>query len=134
MYKKISLIREREDMLDVLDELIDRFGEPPRETVALLKISLIRALASASGIGKVAFSDGSVVFHAERLELGVWSELFGEIRGLTFRAASSPTVIYKLSSGEDKLEAAIKILDRYKAVLNEEKEARAASEKGKSET
>ncbi len=116
MYKKISLIRNGEDMQDVLDELIDRFGAPPRQTEALLKISLIRALAEASRISRVEYTGGNLIFHAQKLELGAWSEAFSAVAGLAFRrGAASPSVVYKVKKGERELDMAVKILSAYKA-------------------
>lgn len=53
MYKKISGVRSEEDEDDILDELTDRFGDVPRETVNLVKISHIRFLAEELGIERV---------------------------------------------------------------------------------
>jgi len=120
MYKKISLIRDKEDMQDVLDELIDRFGEPPRVTEALLKISLVRALASSSRVSRVDFEGGTLIFRTERIELAIWSELFNSYTGLAFRASGTcPTVNYRLKKGEDVLDTAISILGEYKRVYRE---------------
>ena len=45
MYKKIAAIRTEEDADELYDEMVDRFGDIPRETVNLIKISQIRSLA-----------------------------------------------------------------------------------------
>ncbi|MGM0548752.1 MAG: transcription-repair coupling factor, partial [Bacillota bacterium] len=39
IYKKIKAIRNEADALDTIDELIDRFGEPPLEVMRLINIS-----------------------------------------------------------------------------------------------
>lgn len=123
MYKKISLIRDSEDMQDVLDELIDRFGAPPKQTEALLKISLIRALAESTRISRVEYTGGSLVFYQQKPELGAWSEVFSAIPGLSFRAAAaSPGVVYKVKKGERELDVAIKILSGYKAAADTKEE------------
>ena len=119
MYKKISLIRDTGDAEDILDEFIDRFGEPPRETEDLIKISLLRSLASQCRISKVEFTN-QIIFHLERMELGIWSELFGQFSSLAFRAALTPSVTYRLSKGEKPLEAAISVLAEYNRLLSEE--------------
>lgn len=46
LYKKISVIETKEEMLDVYDETLDRFGEVPNEVNNLMQISLIRYTAS----------------------------------------------------------------------------------------
>ena len=53
MYKRISGITSRDDMEDVLDELSDRFGDVPRATQDLIRISYIRYLSEQIGIEKI---------------------------------------------------------------------------------
>lgn len=45
MYKKIASVETYEDEKEIFEELLDRFGEVPKETEALIKISHLRALA-----------------------------------------------------------------------------------------
>ena len=40
MYKRIALIETRDDLYDVQDELIDRYGDIPEDTANLLNIAL----------------------------------------------------------------------------------------------
>lgn len=122
MYKKISLIRDEEDMQDILDEFIDRFGAPPRECETLLKVSLLRALATDCGMRRVEHSSGYILFHTEKPDLSVWSELFGECSDLSFRAGSGAPIVHRrLKRGEDILDVAINTLSRYKSVMVEMK-------------
>lgn len=60
MYQKISEIKTNEDSLDVIDELIDRYGSLPKETENLIKIVEIRNLAKKLGITKV-FQYGNIL-------------------------------------------------------------------------
>lgn len=53
MYQKISDIKDKDTMLDVVDELIDRYGDIPKETENLIKIVEIRNLARKIGIKKI---------------------------------------------------------------------------------
>ncbi len=50
MYRRIADIRTPEDALDVTDELIDRFGEPPKSVKGLIDIALIRNRSAALGV------------------------------------------------------------------------------------
>ncbi len=50
MYRRIADIRTPADALDVTDELIDRFGEPPKSVKGLIDIALIRNRSAALGI------------------------------------------------------------------------------------
>ena len=113
MYKKISLIRSREDLEDILDEFCDRFGQPPKETERLLYISLSRALASDAHIALVSERNGSLRFSADKSDLPAWSEIFAERKGLSFSASAPPSVTYKLKSKEDAARAAADILESF---------------------
>ncbi len=53
MYKRIAEIESSEDAMDVIDEFIDRFGEPPKAVEGLVQISLLRAKASKLGIYEI---------------------------------------------------------------------------------
>lgn len=53
IYRKLAEIRGKDDYLDMLDEWIDRYGEPPKETIALADIALIRNIATAVGIVEI---------------------------------------------------------------------------------
>lgn len=52
-YRMIASISTDEEYSDVLDELIDRFGAPTKEVLALLDISSIRMLGSACRVCKI---------------------------------------------------------------------------------
>ena len=124
MYKKISLISDRDDMQDILDEFIDRFGDPPKETMALLKISLLRALGSKYGFSKIEAKDHNITFITEKLSLEVWSEIFASNKGLAFRPyGDGMAVVYKNITSDANVDAAIKILLIYEeAYLKNEEE------------
>ena len=62
MYKKIAAIRSRDDEDDVIDELIDRFGDVPQETINLIKISHIRYLASLLAITEIHQHENKMLF------------------------------------------------------------------------
>jgi len=53
MYKRISSVETDEDMQEILEELIDRFGEPPASVTNLLNISVIGKMAAAVGISEI---------------------------------------------------------------------------------
>ncbi len=53
VYRHIAMIRSDEDAMDVTDELIDRFGEPPREVSLLIQVALLRNMAQKLGITQI---------------------------------------------------------------------------------
>ena len=84
MYKRIADITNEEEYSDLMDELIDRFGEPPAPALALLRIALIKALAHSAYMTKVKEKDRIASFymlpsapvHVEKI--GSLSQVFGK--------------------------------------------------------
>ena len=62
IYQDIALCKDEKDIQDVIDELIDRFGDIPHEVENLLEISKIKQLAKAKGVSKVSSKKDAVVF------------------------------------------------------------------------
>ena len=60
IYRRIASIRGIDDYRDVLDELIDRYGDPPRVAVSLLDISYLRAFGERAGFSRIR-TDGKDV-------------------------------------------------------------------------
>ena len=75
VYKRIADIRSEEDYSDVLDELIDRYGEPPKSVLGLLKIPLIRSAASAHGIYKISQNEGYVCLYTQKIDTEITKKL-----------------------------------------------------------
>lgn len=50
LYKAIAACRSEEDVADVADDIIDRYGDPPHQVVALLEVARLRTLAREVGI------------------------------------------------------------------------------------
>lgn len=62
IYKRAAAMRSREDVSDLLDELVDRFGDPPVEAEQLLSVAFIHSLASSFGIARVVLQNQRLVF------------------------------------------------------------------------
>ena len=65
IYQDIALCKTEEDIQDVLDEIIDRFGNPPEILSNLLEITRIKNMAKAKRLSKVQSKGNSVVFTYE---------------------------------------------------------------------
>ena len=77
MYKKIASISSDEDEDEVIDELIDRFGEIPRDTMNLIKVSRIRSMAEKLCITRIHEEGKKVIFQ------------FAEANGLSPRSLAA---------------------------------------------
>ncbi len=58
MYKRIASLVTDTDRADILDELMDRFGEAPPPVETLLDIAQLRAQANKLGIAQVTYKQG----------------------------------------------------------------------------
>ena len=119
MYKKIGLIETEADALSVTDELIDRYGDIPRETMRLINVALAKAIATAEGIKRIECKADRLSFHSEKPRLDIWAGVFEEFKALSFLGVSSPVVVYRLSPKEDPTAVAASVMKRYLASKNE---------------
>ena len=118
LYRRIALIRTDEQRSDMLDELIDRFGEPPAEAIALLDIALLRAKASEQGIAEIKQQDGRLLLTFSETDFARLSALCGdsEFKGrLLLNAGSTPYLSLRLNKGETAMEMAQTLVDKYAA-------------------
>lgn len=63
MYKRIASINDKDDIMDVEDELVDRYGDVPQVTRNLISIAYIRCLARNIGIISITQKEDMVVFY-----------------------------------------------------------------------
>ncbi len=66
VYQNIALCRTEEDIRNIVDELIDRYGEMPNELENLLEVARIKELAKQVNVVKVAQRRESVVFYFDK--------------------------------------------------------------------
>ena len=65
IYQDIALCKNEEDISNIVDELIDRFGDMPGEIENLLEISRIKQLAKKNNIIKIQSKRDAIVFTYE---------------------------------------------------------------------
>ena len=63
-YRKIASIVSEEDSRDVLDELIDRYGDPPASVSGLVNVALIRNMASRLRVKEIQQRGDRLLFFA----------------------------------------------------------------------
>ena len=81
LYKKIALISNETDLMDVTDELVDRFGNLPNETNNLLRIALIHSTAIACGITSIRQNGNEVHIYPQEVDIDRWSDVADELKG-----------------------------------------------------
>ncbi len=114
MYKKIAMIDTEQDRDDILDEMLDRFGDIPKATENLLNIALIRAYGKRCGIKQIRQEADIIQFYPEKIDFDVWTELSVLWPGrLRMAMAGEPHLNLKLKSGEDVLQFIHKLFEKY---------------------
>ncbi len=112
MYRRIADIKTQDDADDVIDELIDRFGEPPQCVMGLITVSLLRNSALGQGVYEIGRTGNSVKLFIENLQMEKISVLAKYMPGrITVSAAGKPHIAVKVMQGEDQLTVIRKALD-----------------------
>ena len=68
LYRRMAAIRSREDADELLDEIVDRYGDPPKGVLNLIDVALMRTRATAAGITDVSQSQRAVCFTLARFD------------------------------------------------------------------
>jgi len=79
MYQKISDIKTEEESMEVVDELLDRFGDIPKETENLIKIVEIRNKARKLGINRILATDKLIKFEPMNLKIALTNDFNNDI-------------------------------------------------------
>ena len=103
-YKRIAAITNREDAGDVLDELIDRYGDPPRSVQGLVDISLVRVTAARAGVEEIVQKGENLILYSNVIgprQLGVLMDAMPH--RVLYNAVARPYISLHVLRGEDPL-------------------------------
>lgn len=125
VYKRIAAIESEEEMEDMIEELIDRYGDIPKKVMKLLEVARLKALAHSVYVTAVEQKGERYTFtmyekakvNPERIP-----ELISQYGGsLTFRAEEQPCFVYeekrRNKREKDALKAVKNVLNSMKALL-----------------
>ena len=117
-YKRIAAIQTPEDAADVLDELIDRYGDPPPSVSDLVNVSLVRVQATAVGVYEVTQKKDTLVLQVETLDVPMIRGLLVAFNGrVTAGAGSKPYLSVTLQPDEKPLDLLQSILKAMAEIL-----------------
>jgi transcription-repair coupling factor (superfamily II helicase) len=98
IYKLIAAIESYEDKLDVTDELIDRFGDIPKEVAGLIDVAFLRKKAILFGITEIKELETNVIFYLKEINMEKISSLISVFgKRLLLNAGSKPYISLKKS-------------------------------------
>ena len=120
LYRRMAAIRNQEDADDLLDEIVDRYGEPPKGVLNLIDIALLRAKAREAGIKDIKQKGSEVLFVLSNLNFEAVGGLCADPdykSRVTFLAnAKEPTLRLKLASGVDSLRQSKVFIEHYRSL------------------
>ena len=109
LYRRIALVRTEAEADDLMDEVIDRFGDPPPSVYTLVQVALLRADAGKVGVTDISQKNGCLKFLLAQFDMQKVSALYArpEFKGrLKVDAGAKPGVILRLKSRDHVIEQA----------------------------
>ncbi len=109
IYRRIAMIRKEEEADDLLDELIDRYGDPPPGVNALIQVAILRGVAGNAGITDIVQKQGELRFTLKEFDMEKVSALYArpEYKGkLRVEAGSRPCLSLKIKSKKNVIDEA----------------------------
>lgn len=106
VYQNIALARTEEDIENVTDEMIDRYGPMPEEVNNLLEIARIKELCKKTYTTKISGRKESVVFSfdAEHFNIDIVDMLLKKYRNeIHFSPGKEPYITYKIPENSDQV-------------------------------
>ena len=118
LYRRIAGLRTEEEADDLVDELIDRYGDPPRPVNNLITVALLRAKAAQCGITELMQRGMNLNLTLGELDFGRVSSLCAQEKykgRLLFSAGEKPCLSLRLKKGEDVLRLGQRLVEDYAA-------------------
>ncbi|MCI9376355.1 MAG: transcription-repair coupling factor [Oscillibacter sp.] len=118
LYRRIAAIRSSEDASDLLDEMMDRYGDAPRPVLTLLDVALLRAAAAKAGVSDITQKKDVLRFQLAQFRPEEVVRVCGlnkYRRRLTLSAGDNPALSLKLPPNADALEEAMTLVEELQA-------------------
>lgn len=101
IYKKISAVSSIEDYRELIDELIDRFGDLPKEVENLIDVSYIRSFASKNSIKNISQTNKEILLEFDsnkNISIELLQYLSEEYKkGLKFDLSKAPSFRFRFN-------------------------------------
>ena len=105
MYKRIADIENEDDASDVIDELCDRFGDPPKAVTGLIDICLLRNSAMSLGIYEILQRNGALLLYSDTIDMKKVGRLSLVLKGRVMVSASARSYIsVKILKNQEPIE------------------------------
>ncbi len=103
-YRKIARIVTDEDALDITDELIDRYGEPPQSVLGLIDVAKLRNMA-ADNISEISQVRDDLVFFINKFDMQKLSAVTKALgKRMRLETVGRPRMLVKVEKNEPVLD------------------------------
>ena len=104
-YRKIARVQTEEDSFDVIDELIDRYGEPPESVRGLVDVARLRSMASRSNVAEIAQAGEEMIFYMTKFDMLKISAVTAAVgKRMRIETIGRARMVVSLNKGESSLE------------------------------
>lgn len=113
LYRQIASIETPEHRDDLIDELIDRYGEPPVTVNNLIAVAMLRTLASDCKLSSIVQKGDMIRFYVTKFDFALISDLCSRkeyLKKLTFSAGERPYLVLRIPKQADVLQIATNLL------------------------
>lgn len=113
IYRRIADIKTDEDASDVIDELVDRFGDPPPCVEGLIRIALLRGKAARHDIYEITMQSDRIIFKISSLDMEKIALASSHFKGrfVVSAGGGKPQISVRLLKGENRLGLIQRVLD-----------------------
>ena len=127
LYRRMAAIRSQADADELLDEIVDRYGDPPRGVLNLIDVALLRAKAAPLAVTDITQKGRDVLFTLLALDFETVSALCAvpalERRLSLHPKSKQPVLRLRLQEGENPLKAAAQLVDAFGKIIDPEGQA-----------
>ena len=124
VFKRIALIKTREEREDAIEEMIDRFGDIPACVMNLIEIAHLRGICGRLGINRVSYTANTLVFRLTPAAMPDPAVLYAALektdKRLLLSASKSPAILLRdpRLTIEEMLRAAVPIMEKLELCLS----------------
>ena len=105
IYKRIAAIENDDDASDVIDELCDRFGEPPLAVMGLIDVAILRSKAAAAEIAEITETANTAILHINSIKPDIMGKLSAHFGNrFMLNASDKPVYTIRLSKNQKMID------------------------------
>ena len=122
LYRRIAAIRDDEEASDLVDEMIDRFGDVPGSVDNLIRIALLRSEAKDCGISEILQKGNTVQIKIAKVNLRAVSGVCANPafrQALLFHPGDTALLTLRLQNKENVLKRVRQLIDLYRKETEE---------------